>query len=257
MLTTETHEAVLLDIEGTTTPISFVYEQLFPYARHHLEEFLAEHAEDPDVRRELERLHRSSQREHAEHPEGTVPVVPGSEAPLEERVAAANDNLQWQMDLDRKSTALKAIQGMIWRKAYERGDIFGEVFEDVPAALRAWKERGLGVYIYSSGSVQAQKLLFEHSDAGDLTPWLDGHFDTTTGSKKEAQSYEAIAEEIGAEPGRILFATDSLVEARAADAAGLDVVLMDRPGNPEVDEEHDFELWEDFTDELEEDAASD
>lgn len=216
-------KVLLLDIEGTTTPISFVYDVLFPYAREHVEDFLRRHFDAPAV--EADRLALAEE-------EG---VNPDS---LDELVAA----VQRQMDEDHKTTALKSLQGKIWRDGYADGSLRGVVFDDVPVALEAVRSAGRRVCIYSSGSVAAQKLLFRHSTAGDLTPHIVAYFDTTTGPKKLAKSYEAIAHALGVEPAEILFCTDSLLEARAARQAGVRAVMLDRPGNPTPDE-HDFETW--------------
>ncbi|MCA9516031.1 MAG: acireductone synthase [Myxococcales bacterium] len=201
---------VLLDIEGTTTSIDFVYDTLFPYARAHLRGFLARRFDDPEVRAAL----------------AFFPAAAGASP------EAAADHALALMDGDVKDTGLKALQGLVWREGYAAGDLRGHVYDDVPGALRAFRDDGVPVHIYSSGSVEAQILLFRHAVAGDLTPLLAGHFDTTTGPKKEPASYAAIAARIGVEPGAIAFLTDSFEEARAADAAGVRAVLSVRPGNP-------------------------
>lgn len=209
--------ALLLDIEGTTTSISFVYDALFPYARARLAAFLEAHFSDPAVRADVARL-------------GDGTATSAADAA---RAALA------LMDADVKDTGLKGLQGKIWAAGYASGALRGHVFSDVPEALRAFVARGTAIYIYSSGSVAAQKLLFGSSEAGDLTPLLSGYFDTTTGPKTEATSYQAIAAAVGVAPGDILFVTDNLREAEAAAAAGLQVAVSQRPGNPPLPE-HDF-----------------
>lgn len=209
--------ALLLDIEGTTTSISFVYDALFPYARARLAAFLEAHFSDPAVRADVARL-------------GDGSATTATDAA---RAALA------LMDADVKDTGLKGLQGKIWAAGYASGALRGHVFSDVPEALRAFVARGTAIYIYSSGSVAAQKLLFGSSEAGDLTPLLSGYFDTTTGPKTEATSYQTIAAAVGVPPGDVLFVTDNLREAEAAAAAGLQVAVSQRPGNPSLPE-HDF-----------------
>ena len=233
------YDAVLLDIEGTTTSIRFVYEVLFPYARQHLAGFLAERWDTPAIQADVEQVIRQVAHDQAEGL--NPPLIPAS-ADADTLRAAVVANLLWQMDLDRKTTGLKSLQGRIWRGGYEDGSIQGHIYPDVPGALRAWAADGVPVYIYSSGSVAAQKLLFGHSEAGDLLPLLRGHFDTTIGDKKSAGSYIAIAEALEVPPARIVFSTDSLAEAQAARAAGLQVALSVRPGNPPLPDDHGFTL---------------
>jgi len=212
-----TFRALLLDIEGTTTSIRFVYDELFPFAREHMLPFLTERFADPEIQADVKRLGDDA----AASPE-----------------AAAQAALML-MDMDAKTAPLKSLQGKIWRKGYAEGDLRAHVFEDVPEVLEAFAGREVPVYIYSSGSVEAQELLFGHSVAGDLTAHLAGYFDTTTGPKKDAESYRRIARAIEQPPGAIAFVTDSLDEAWAASAAGLDAYIALRPGNPELPE-HDF-----------------
>ncbi|MBX3168648.1 MAG: acireductone synthase [Candidatus Eremiobacteraeota bacterium] len=208
----------LLDIEGTTTPISFVYEVLFPFARAHFGSFLRQHWEDEKVRAEVNEL--------------------GPSLATPEQAEAAALAL---MDEDRKLGALKALQGRIWEAGYRSGQLKSRLFADVAPMLRRRREAGLRTCIYSSGSVLAQKLLFAHTPEGDLTNLIDGYFDTAVGPKGEAESYRKIAEQIGIG----LFATDVVAEARAAHSAGWQAVILNRPGNhPQPD--HDFEVWTRF-----------
>ena len=182
---------ILTDIEGTTTAIAFVHRSLFPYAASALEEFLARHGEQPEVA-------------------AILADVPGD--PL--------TTLREWMAADAKVTPLKALQGLIWNQGYADGALRGHLWPDVAVELRAWHARGLHLAIYSSGSEQAQRLLFRHSEAGDLEPLFEGFFDTRMGAKREAQSYTRIAEAWGAEPARILFLSDVAEELDAARAAG-------------------------------------
>ena len=182
--------AILTDIEGTTSSIAFVTETLFPYARARLRDHLAAH---PD-----------------------------------EAVGVPVETLERWIDEDRKEPVLKRIQGRIWRDGYARGELKGHIYSDAVEALRRWKGQGLRLFVYSSGSIEAQQLLFGHSEAGDLTPLFEGWFDLSTGSKLEADSYSLIAERIGLEPREILFLSDNDRETKAAHAAGLHVQLIDR-----------------------------
>jgi enolase-phosphatase E1 len=205
--------AILTDIEGTTTAVSFVFEVLFPYARTHMAEFLAAHAGDPAVREQLAAVAREADRRLTD--------------------AQATELLVRWIAEDRKLTPLKALQGMIWEDGYRRGAFTGHVYSDAVRNLRAWHDAGIALYIYSSGSVQAQQLLFGHSDAGDLTPLFSGYFDTRVGNKREPASYRAIAEGIGLPPGAILFLSDIREELDAARAAGLQTTWLVRDARPD------------------------
>jgi len=204
-------KAILLDIEGTTTPITFVYDVLFPYARAHIRENLSE--EDVAA---LRVSYETDLRNGFTPPEW-------SDAPVA--------YVEWLMDQDRKSTALKNLQGKIWLAGYQQGALRGEVFADVPPALERWRRQGMDVRIYSSGSKLAQQLLFSSTKAGDLTLLLNGYFDTTTGPKHETQSYAVIGLAFGCEAGEILFVSDVVRELDAARSAGMQTALCIRPGN--------------------------
>jgi len=206
-------DGVLLDVEGTTTPIAFVHETLFPFARERLNEACARANEDPRLGEALALLRK----EHA-----------GAAGAFGDGVAYARR----LMDEDRKSTGLKALQGVIWEDGYRSGALVAPVFDDVPEAFRAWKRAGKRIHIYSSGSVLAQKLLFAHTNHGDLTPCLDGYHDTRVGQNREAGSYRKIREAMGLPAERILFLSDVPEELDAAREAGLLTGLVQRPGNP-------------------------
>ena len=206
---------VLLDVEGTTSSISFVYDVLFEFAKRHVGEFLAGHAADPAVRSLAAALAAEAGADPDAGPE---------------RLALAAIEL---MNRDVKSTPLKALQGLIWRGGFESGELVSHVFADVPPALEQWAAAGLDVRIYSSGSVEAQRLYFGHTTAGDLLPHLRGHYDTTTGPKREPSSYAKIAADMAIEPRQILFVSDVGAELDAARAAGMATVLAVRPGNRE------------------------
>jgi enolase-phosphatase E1 len=202
--------AVITDIEGTTSSITFVHDVLFPYARRALPDFVDAHRHDPDVRAWLEQVAEEI----------------GTDADSPRVVESL---LHW-IDIDRKHTALKALQGMIWAEGYDGAEFKAHVYPEVADVLREWKNAGLDLYVYSSGSVAAQKLLFAHSEAGDLTPLFDGYFDTHVGGKREAASYARILGEIGRRGDEILFLSDVVAELDAAREAGLHTVLLERTG---------------------------
>ena len=210
--------AILTDIEGTTTSVRFVFDVLFPYARAHMGELVRSHGHEPAVRAQIAEVARTVGRELSD----------------EEAIAAL---VRW-IDEDRKVTPLKALQGMIWERGFRAGDFTGHVYEDAARRLREWHARGLRLYVYSSGSVQAQQLLFGHSDAGDLTPLFSGYFDTRTGGKREAASYRAIADAIGLPPAEVLFLSDIGEELDAAREAGMQTAWLVRDGTPDPAARH-------------------
>ncbi|WP_101926571.1 MULTISPECIES: acireductone synthase [Luteimonas] len=199
---------ILTDIEGTTSSISFVKDVLFPYARRQLPAFVAEHGQDPEVRRWLD----------------AVAVENGGICDD----AVIVETLQGWIDADRKHTALKALQGLIWQAGYEDADFTAHLYPDAADALRRWHAAGERIAVYSSGSVAAQKLLFGHTDAGDLTGLFSAFFDTEVGGKREAASYARIAALLGVAPADIVFLSDVVEELDAARASGLRTVLVDR-----------------------------
>lgn len=226
----------LLDIEGTVAPISLVYEQLFPYARRHLREFLREHCGDAGVGSDLRLLAE-------ENSADTATDAPRYRAGGSNEEAAAY--LLWLMDRDRKSTALKSLQGRVWKQGFEAGELVGTLFPDVPEALQRWS-REARVAIYSSGSVEAQRLLLRYSSAGDLSALIASYFDTRVGAKREAASYRAIAGELGVEPGEMLFLSDVVAELDAARAAGCLTQLAVREGNAAASEGHGHLIADSF-----------
>jgi enolase-phosphatase E1 len=234
--------AVLLDIEGTTTPIAFVTRVLFPYARKHLRSHLDQHAASTDYEPLLNRLH--GEHESASYDREAVPHWV-DEPPTARRSSVATF-VEWLMDRDRKSTALKELQGKIWEEGYQRGELVGDVFPDVPRALQRWHQQHLPVGIFSSGSVLAQHLLFRHSSHGDLTGFLAWYFDTRIGPKGVADSYRRIAKGIGLAAEGILFLSDVTGELDAAHEAGMRVRLSIRPGNSPPPPEHDYEVIRSF-----------
>ncbi|MFM6988598.1 MAG: acireductone synthase [Arenimonas sp.] len=201
--------AVVTDIEGTTSSIAFVREVLFPYARSALPGFLQEHHDRPDVAPWLRRVAEETQ-QSADDLDGITDTL-----------------LAW-IGADRKHTALKALQGMVWVDGYEKATYAAPVYGDAAEALRAWHARGIPLYVYSSGSVPAQKLFFGFTEHGDLRPLFSGYFDTETGGKREAASYHAIAAAIGKPASELLFLSDIVEELDAAREAGWRTALVDR-----------------------------
>jgi enolase-phosphatase E1 len=211
--------AIVTDIEGTTSSLSFVKEVLFPYARQRIGAFVREQAAQPAVRAQLAAVSAAVGRTLTDD-------------------AAVDQLVRW-IDEDQKITPLKALQGMIWEAGYRNGDFQGHVYDDAVRHLREWKDRGLALYVFSSGSVHAQKLLFGYSAFGDLTPLFSGYFDTTIGAKREPDAYRHIARSIGLPAGEILFLSDIREELDAAQAVGLhtcwlvrDGALPDNPPHP-------------------------
>ena len=228
---------VVLDIEGTTTPIAFVHDVLFTYARTHVKEYLAKHAGADNVRKDIELLRE----EHA------ADVRNGEQPPpLTTELDSIARYVNWLIDLDRKSTGLKSLQGKIWHDGYSDGTLHSQVFPDVAPALARWRDAGLTISIFSSGSALAQQLLFAHTEAGDLTSFISNYFDTSVGKKGEAESYRRIAETIGLPPGELLFISDVVSELAAAHEAGMKTVLSIRPGNPVQESAAQFQAIESF-----------
>ena len=202
--------AILIDIEGTTTSISFVMDVLFPYAREHLADYIAQHKDDKNVRGLLNEV-------------ASIAGIENDDAKITQQL------IQW-IDEDKKITPLKTLQGKIWKAGYTNGAFKGHVYADVEPALRKWHDQGISLYIYSSGSVSAQKLLFKHTDAGDLTPLFSGYFDTHIGNKRDMNSYEKIIDEIGVYAKNLLFLSDVEEELDAAQQAGMQTLQLVREG---------------------------
>lgn len=220
--------AVLIDIEGTTSTIAFVHEVLFPYADEHLDEHVAAHRDDPVVAQALR----------------DAAVLAGEPDADEARILALLH--QWIAE-DRKVTPLKTLQGLIWEEGYARAGLRSHIYDDVEPVLRAWHAAGLQLYIYSSGSIAAQRLLFGNSIAGDLTPLFSDYFDTTIGPKTDAESYMAIATAIDLDPTEILFLSDNERELDAAAAADLQVVRLLRPADTPIGATTAYPSATDFT----------
>jgi enolase-phosphatase E1 len=203
-------KAIVTDIEGTTSSLSFVKDVLFPYARERLASFVRAHAAEPAVRRELDEVRKAAGRALSD----------------DDAVAQL---VRW-IDEDKKITPLKSLQGMIWEAGYEQGDFKGHVYEDAVRHLRKWKDAGIRLYVFSSGSVQAQKLLFGFTEHGDLTPLFSGYFDTTLGAKKDPEAYRRIASAIELPPAEILFLSDIKDELDAARCVGMQTAQVLRAG---------------------------
>lgn len=210
--------AVLTDIEGTTSSLAFVKDVLFPYARTHLADFVRTHAAEPEVGKLLDDARRES-------------GAALDDGALVERL------LRW-IDEDRKITPLKSLQGLVWEAGYRNGELTGHVYDDAYERLRAWRNRGLRLYVFSSGSVKAQKLLFGHSRKGDLRPLFDGYFDTTAGAKRDPAAYRRIADAIALAPAEVLFLSDVKEELDAARRAGMKTYWVVREGAPPAGAEH-------------------
>lgn len=203
---------VLTDIEGTTSAISFVHDVLFPYASDHMAEFIrTEAADNQDVREQLD-------------------LVASATGIDRNDLDGLTEVLQTWIEEDRKETPLKTLQGMLWEQGYQRGDFHGHVYADAADYLRHWHDEGYRLYVYSSGSVKAQKLIFGFSDYGDLTPFFSGYFDTRIGAKRSPESYQAIVDELGVAPETILFLSDSEAELVAAESVGLNTAWLVRDG---------------------------
>jgi enolase-phosphatase E1 len=228
---------ILLDIEGTTTPIDFVYKTLFPFARARVKDYLGRNWGAPEVQSEVAQLRaeRSADASQGLNPPAPAPPAAPEGESSSEQIESAVAYIHWLMDRDRKSTPLKAIQGRIWQEGYRAGELFSEVFDDVPPAFARWRRQNKLICIYSSGSALAQKLLFAHTAAGDLTGYIYRYFDTTIGHKIEAGSYQKIAEGLRSAPAEIVFISDAIAELDAASAAGMKTILAMRPGNRPVE----------------------
>jgi enolase-phosphatase E1 len=204
--------AIVTDVEGTTSTISFVHDVLFPYADAHLDAYVAAHRDDPVV--------AGAMRDAA--------ALAGDPAAGDARTLA---HLHAWIAEDRKVTPLKTLQGLIWARGYARGELQGHVYDDVVPVLRAWHAAGIALYVYSSGSITAQQVLFAHTAFGDLTPLFRDHFDTTIGAKRDASSYAAIARATGVAPSTMLFLSDVDAELDAAREAGMQTARLLRPAD--------------------------
>jgi enolase-phosphatase E1 len=219
---------ILLDIEGTTTPVDFVYKTLFPYASRKLKSFLQEHARDPEIQSLIQDLHA----QHAADLRDGLKPPPWLDDSRESRLRSSVAYGQWLIARDNKCTPLKSLQGEIWQRGFTSGELRGEVFPDVPVAFERWRRKGKMICIYSSGSVLAQQDLFRTTEAGDLTSYIDAFFDTRVGPKTEGPSYKKIADWSSHAPHEFLFISDAGKEIEAARSAGMLALLCERdPGS--------------------------
>jgi enolase-phosphatase E1 len=218
---------LLLDLEGTTTPFDFVYKILYPHAREHVKTYLEEHRASTEVQSDIRDLLQENADDVRRGLDPPLISGPAEQVSLDEVVGY----FQWLMDHDRKITPLKSLQGKIWEEGYGKGELRGQVFEDVPPAFKRWREQLKSICIYSSGSVLAQRLMFANTEAGDLTSFIGSYFDTKIGAKQDPDSYTKIAAELERPPSEIVFVSDRLIELDAAAAAGFEVLLCKRPGN--------------------------
>ncbi|CAO2205081.1 unnamed protein product [Urochloa humidicola] len=254
---TESSKCVVLDIEGTTTPISFVTDVMFPYARDNVRKHLTSTFffltcltstfDSEETKEDIKLLRIQIEDDLRNRISGAVPVPP-DEVGKEEVINSLVANVESMIKADRKITSLKQLQGHIWRTGFEKKELKGVVFEDVPVALKNWHTSGIKVYIYSSGSREAQRLLFGNPTYGDLRKFLCGYFDTTTGKKKEKPGVILRSLSLGVDsPSEILFVTDVFQEAVAAKNAGFDVIISIRPGNAPLPDNHGFRTIKSFS----------
>lgn len=228
--TPQTCTHLLLDIEGTTCPVDYVAGTLFPYAAAALNEFLKEHGGDTEVQALIEQIrkaweednHEQARTLYQQHAKGSPHCTP---------------YIHWLIRKDRKLTPLKSLQGKIWNLGYRKGDLQAPLFRDISAALQRLKHQGIILASYSSGSIEAQHLLYQYSKAGNLKPLFSHWFDTTTGPKKDPKSYKKISEIMNAESDQVTFISDANAELHAARTVGMNAVFSDRPGNPETSSE--------------------
>ena len=222
---------LLLDIEGTTCPVSFVSDTLFPYASKQLQTYIEKNYRDPDIKDILQNVIEKHNHDYNWlHGDSTRSLIrdPG------EDLAAISNYLKHLINIDEKSTALKDLQGKIWNDGYARGEIISTLFPEAAACLKEWKTIGLTLAVYSSGSIKAQQLLYQHTTSGNLKPLFSHWFDTHTGPKKESRSYSQICKKMQAKPDSVLFISDSSEECDASNGAGLQTLFSKRKNNPNL-----------------------
>ena len=220
-------KVILVDIEGTISPISFVKDIMFPYSKDKLESYLKKNFDREEIKSIISEIER----------------IEGRKLTLEEVIQILK---KW-IDEDKKLTPLKELQGFIWEKGFKSGELKAPLFKDAYKKLNEWKKKGYKIYIYSSGSVKAQKLFFSHSEYGNILNLFNGHFDTKVGNKKEKNSYLKIAKELGVKPEEILFLSDSLDEVKAGKEAGLNVIKVSREGETDWIDNLDIKQIRDFS----------
>lgn len=228
-------KTILLDIEGTTTPIDFVLETLFPFSKQRVGKYVETHF--GSLATEIKQLVEES----SDDSTYTIPVDPTEPG-------SVSSYLEYLIDENRKSTPLKSIQGTIWQEGYKSGELISRVFDDVPWALERWKSAGTSIAIFSSGSVLAQQLLFRYTDHGDLTPFISNYFDTNVGAKRDAESYDEIATALNIDSNEVLFCSDITQELDAARTGGMLTALVVRPGNAPVEDAGSHRIVTNFED---------
>ncbi len=236
----QSNKAILLDIEGTTTPIDFVHKTLFPFAKAKIGEFVAENFSG--IQDEIAQLKTEYKKDFTEQ-------IYGRDFREDAPESVAN-YLKFLIETDRKSTPLKSLQGKIWQKGYELGELESVMFDDVKPAFERWKSQGKTIAIYSSGSILAQKLIFKYSNFGDLSSFIENYFDTNTGHKREGESYVKIAAALNHPPKRVAFFSDIPAELDAARFAGMQTSLVVRKGNAQINGEISHSIIRNF-DEIE------
>lgn len=222
---------ILLDIEGTTSAVSFIYDVMFPFVRRELDQYLYANWDSATLNEVCNLVAKDVGYE-------SFVAWCGSETEVGKRQQLLRAEVLRLMDGDIKATGLKALQGLIWQSGFESGEMQAHIYDDVLPAIQAWNDAGCDVRIFSSGSIAAQKLFFGHTTVGNILHLFRGHYDTTTGPKKEAASYQAIAKDFGLPPAQVLFLSDVIDELEAARAAGLQTGLCKRPDNAKVAAEH-------------------
>jgi len=231
-------QGVLLDIEGTTSSIKFVYEVMFPYVREAIGEFLDQNWDQQFLQSTLDLL--AQDLGFADRQNWL------SQHSIQDQQQQVREGVFCLMDADQKVTGLKQLQGQIWKAGFHSGRLIAHLYDDVAPAIKSWRSAGVDVRIYSSGSIAAQQLFFGHTVAGDLLGQLSGHYDTTTGSKQEAESYRKIASDFQLPPSQILFISDVPAELQGASQAGMQVLLSCRPENPPVAADHGYHAISSF-----------
>ena len=240
--TTAGVRGILLDIEGTTTPLAFVHEVLFPHARSQVKDYLVKHFREAETIADLAKLRE----EHALDVEQDLKPPPLIDGPEVTEINSVVSYVHWLIDRDRKSLGLKSLQGKIWKQGYLEGTLRAPLFADVVPALGRWRRMGVKISIFSSGSVLAQKLLFAHTEFGDVTNFIDDYFDTTIGSKTAIESYQRIALALRLTPREVLFISDVVAELDAASSSGMRTLLCVRPGNSQQPSTERHQTIQDF-----------
>ncbi|XP_037903129.1 enolase-phosphatase E1 [Hermetia illucens] len=229
-------KAILCDIEGTTTSIQYVKDTLFPFSVEHAEKYITANWDRNETQDAVNALIQQAKVDIKNNIEGIVPISE-EETNKDKIIEAVVKNFRIQVKNDLKVAPVKNLQGLIWQEGYKSGSVKGHIYDDIPRAFSNWQNNGVKLYIYSSGSVHAQKLLYGSSESGDLLPYIAGHFDTKVGMKQETKSYENILNEIKCNGSDVVFFTDIPKEAYAAKAAGIRAILLDRPGNAPLSQE--------------------